>query len=275
MEEQITNEVPGVITEAAAPVETQPVQTDAQTIEQAAQPTVDGQGTPETQESIPYERLKEVIDSKNAVLESNKALQQQLQMSIQQNQIQQNLQQSNQAPQPISKLEEISAKLNGLEDDGTGSINIDEAKQMIVAMQEIVTNNNQARSKDQIDSYLVQNPDFISLVGSEHPMLGTQYAPGFSEMITNNPSAAQHLQSLNANPLEQMKQALSYAREYQKSKITQQQIATINVPGQPLVNGAPPSVSAIPVSHGVNTVASWQAMDNAAFAQYADSMVKT
>jgi len=263
-------EVSGVTPEAAAPIDSNPVQPIAQTTEQAAQPTVEGQGTIEDQQAIPYERFKEVNDS-------NKALQQQLQFAQTQNQIYQaNTPQVQQQIQPQSRLEQIATKLEQVTDDGEGSINLNEAKELVSAVQDEMSNMRSAQAANQNNTFLAQNPDFSTLVGQDGA-LGMQYTPDFQQMISENPQIHQQLVQLGANPVAQYQTALNYARQYQQSKAPVPGQAPVQavqaLPGQVPMNVAPPSLSAIPTPMGQNQAATnYSSMSRDDFLAHADSI---
>lgn len=256
-------ELTGVTQEVAVPFDPNSVQPTAQTPEQLAQSQVDGLGTVENQEAIPYERFKEINDK-------FQTSQQQLQMSQQQNQIyQNNLQQPQQAPEQ-SRLQQIAEKLNEVGDDE--SLYGKEAKEMVTAMQEEISHMHTSQQQNQQASFLAQNPDYGNLV-VQNTVVGQQYAPEFIEMLNANPVAHQQLQLLEANPLQQQQAALTYAREYHNTKIAQQtQASPVGV--APM--GAPPSLSAIPTPMGTShALTSFQNMSNSDFLKMVDGTPKT
>lgn len=238
----------GVTPEVAAPIDAQPVQPNAQTVE-GAQPTTDGQGTPATQETVSYDRFKEVNDSKND-------LQQQLLIYQQAS-----LQQVQQQPQPQSRLEQFETKLNGLEDNGEGAININEAKEMVAAMKDEFSNMNSSQQQNQEASFLAQNPDYSKMVGQNVPGLGFQYAPEFIETLNRNPASMQQISNMT-NPIQQAQAMLSLANQHK-----------VVTPAAPVTPAplAPPSLSAMGIPQGSNTTNSIQGMSSEQFNQLLNS----
>lgn len=261
--------LPGVTTEAAAPIDSNLVQPTAQSTEVAAQATVEGLGTTETQESIPYDRFKEVNDSNKALNEQLLAVQQHNQNLILQNN---NMQQVQQQPQTQSRLDQFVSKLSEVDDDGNGAININEAKEMASAIKEEFSNIKISQQENLATSFLSQNPDYTNLVGQDIPGMGFQYAPEFIKIIQSNPAASQQLASMAGDPIGQARAALQLATEHKRTTIG----ATLQ---QPVVNGlpntAPPSLSAIPTPMGTSsTAANYGAMNNADFDQMARQMAR-
>ena len=270
-EQAVTQADTGVTQEVAVPTDGQPVQPTVQNAEQVAQPTADGLGTTENQESVPYPRFQQMNESNKAQVE---ALQQQLQLSQQQNMIyQQNMQQPPQTQEP-SRLQVIADKLSSVDDND--SLYGKEAKEMLGAMQEEMQLQQQREQQGQTlireQMFLAQNPDFSELVQYDTPV-GKQFRPEFIEMLNSNPMAQNELSMLANDRIQQSTRALQLAKDFKRTRVAQglqQPVPQQPVYGQP-TNTIPPSLSAIPTGqqgqvNSYNTVAN---MNDAQLEQWA------